>query len=161
MKALTIFYSRTGTTKRVAEALSKALSCDVEEILDTKNRSGPLGYIASGRDAMRKRLTEIHPVKSDPSHYDIVLIGTPVWAGTMSTPVRTYISQNREHFKRIAFFCTYGGTGADRTLKTMKELCGKEEVASVAITTKETRSKEYEEKINQFANAIRSSTSNL
>ncbi len=155
MNLLTVFYSRTGTTRRVAESISKALSCDIEEILDTKNRAGPLRFITSGREARQKKLTVIQPVKKDPGLFDIVLIGTPVWAGTMSTPTRTYIAQNREHFKRVALFCTYGNTGADKTLEAMTDLSGKPTIASVAIKTRETRSEDYLQKIDKFVNTIK------
>ena len=155
MKALTVFYSRTGTTRKVAESISKALSCDIEEVLDTKNRTGPLAYINSGREARKKELAVIQPIKKDPSLYNVVLIGTPVWADTMSTPIRTYITQNRERFKSVAFFCTCGGPGAGKTLESMKDLCGKETVASVAIGSKETKSGEYLEKVDEFLAAVK------
>jgi flavodoxin len=155
MNLLTVFYSRTGTTRKVAESISKVLSCDIEEVVDTKNRAGPLQYLASVREARQKKLTVIPSLKKDPSLYDIVLIGTPVWAGTMSTPIRTYISQNREHFKAAAFFCTSYGGGMDKTLEDMKELCGKPTVACLAIKAKETKSEEYLQKINDFANTIK------
>ena len=155
---LTVFYSRTGTTRKVAESISKAISCDLEEIVDTKNRAGPFGYITAGRDAANGKLTVIREARLDPSAYEIVVIGTPVWAGTMSTPVRTYISQNRDRFKRVALFCTCGGTDADETLEAMKELCGKPTVASVAIREKETKGEEYLQKITEFVNAMKSAT---
>ncbi len=61
-KSLVVFYSRTGTTKRVAESISNLLKCDVEEIVDRKNRKGPLGYLKSESDAMSKKLTVIKDV---------------------------------------------------------------------------------------------------
>jgi len=56
-KSLVVFYSRTGTTKRVAESISNLLKCDVEEVIDRKDRKGPLGCLKSGSDAMSKKLT--------------------------------------------------------------------------------------------------------
>ena len=161
MKALIVFYSRTGTTRKVAESISKALSCDLEEVFDTKNRAGPLSFITAGRDAAQKRLTVIRDPKMDPRVYDIIVIGTPVWAGTVSSPIRTYITQKREYFKRVAFFCTVGGTGTDKTLETMKDLCGKDPVASLWITTKQTKSEQYLKKTDEFVDKIRSETSKL
>jgi len=40
MKALVVFYSRTSTTKPVAESLAQSLNCDSEELIDTKNAAG-------------------------------------------------------------------------------------------------------------------------
>ena len=67
MKMLVVFYSRTGNTRKVAEELEKVLECDMEEIIDTKNRSGSLGYLRSGRDAMNRKLTVLQDVINDPS----------------------------------------------------------------------------------------------
>lgn len=50
MSRLVVFYSRTGNTKKVAEALARELKCDTDEILETKSRKGILGYIFAGRD---------------------------------------------------------------------------------------------------------------
>ncbi|MGZ7109578.1 MAG: flavodoxin family protein, partial [Methanobacterium sp.] len=57
MKILVVFYSRTDNTRKVAEEIKNSLDCDIEEIIDTQNRSGPLGYMRSGRDASRGKLT--------------------------------------------------------------------------------------------------------
>ena len=78
MKALVVYYSRKGRTKKVAETISNIISCDIEEIADTKDRTGLLGYIHSGRQAMKKKLTAIKNTEKEPSKYDLVIIGTPV-----------------------------------------------------------------------------------
>ena len=44
MRSLVVYYSRTGVTKKVAEAISRKLGSDVEEIIDQRDRSGPKGY---------------------------------------------------------------------------------------------------------------------
>ena len=55
MKALVVYYSGRGRTKKVAEAISNILSCDIEELVDTEDRTGLLGYIHAGRQAMKKK----------------------------------------------------------------------------------------------------------
>ena len=47
MKILVVFYSRSGNTRRVAEEIIDALDCDIEELFDTQNLSGALGYLRS------------------------------------------------------------------------------------------------------------------
>jgi len=85
MKPLVVFYSRTGTTKQIGEALVHMLDCDSEELLDTKKRSGPLGFVLAGRDAQAKKITTLADIKHDPALYDFVILGTPVWGGTLSS----------------------------------------------------------------------------
>lgn len=124
MKALVVFYSRTGTTKKVAAAIADFLKADLEELIDQKKRSGIIGWLRAGRGAIKKELTDLGPLSKDPGAYDLVIIGTPVWAGTMSIAVRTFISQNKAGIKKAAFFCTCGGK-AKNTFQEMEDLLGK------------------------------------
>lgn len=158
-KCLVAFYSRTGTTKKVASAISKTLKCDMEEIVDTKNRSGVLGYLGAGRDAAMKKLTEIEKTKHNPALYKLIIIGTPVWAHTMSSAVRTYITKNRERLKGIgvAFFCTSYGTGSKNTFADMEKLCGKPSIGVLELTTKEVQHEEFIRKVKDFVGRIKTS----
>ena len=154
MRALVAFYSRTGTTKKVAEYMSKNLNCDIEEIIDTRNRSGALGYLSAGKDATFRQLTKLKEIKKDPKDYDLVIIGTPIWSWNISTPIRTYISQNS--FEKVAFFCTMGGSGGERAFKEMGEM-SKKPIAVVALTTKEATAGTYKEKARKFIKEIQHS----
>ncbi|MFH1248895.1 MAG: NAD(P)H-dependent oxidoreductase [archaeon] len=86
MKTLVVYYSRTGTTKKVASEIASILKCGIEEIIDLKNRSGPIGWINAGRDGMKKILSDISRIKKNPADYDLVIIGTPIWGGNVSPP---------------------------------------------------------------------------
>jgi flavodoxin len=57
MKILIVYYSRTGRTKKIAEKIQYRLNADIDEISDTKNRAGILGWLSAGRDAGSRRLT--------------------------------------------------------------------------------------------------------
>jgi flavodoxin len=67
MKILVAFYSRSGRTKKVAEAISETLKCDREEIFDIKSREGVVGFLSAGTDANLRRLTAIKEIKNNPS----------------------------------------------------------------------------------------------
>ena len=150
MKSLVVFYSRTGTTKKVGEAIGKALGCNIEEIIDTANRKWLFGWLRSGRDAMRKKLTVIHPIKLNPAEVDIVIIGTPNWGNLLAPAIRTYIEQNKASFKKVAFFCTAGGSNCENVFKELELLCGKSPVGVLGIRQKEAKANEITDKINQF-----------
>jgi len=146
MKALVVYYSRTGTTKKVGEVIAKQLKADSEEILDVKSRLGPIGWLRSGREGKGKKLAEIKPIKKDPSKYDLVLIGTPNWASNMSSPVRTYLSKHK--FKKTAYFLTGGGESGN-VFNEMEILSGKP-VATLAVTSKEVAQNAYSGKVKEF-----------
>ncbi len=123
MKTLILYYSRTGTTKLVAEMIAKEAKADIEEVIDKKDRSGPVGWIAAGRDAMRKKSTEIGLLKKKIEDFDTIIIGQPVWGWTMVPAIRTLIEKYDLKGKNIALFCTLDGSGFkgcfDETRKCM------------------------------------------
>ena len=155
MTKLTIFYSRTGTTKKVAKLISENLSSDIEEIFDEKNRSGKIGYVKAGKDALRKKLTTLKKYTKDPSSYDLTLIGTPIWSWNMSTPIRTYISENKDKFKDVAFFCTERSSGGEKCFENMSVLCDKEPVATLELNKDEIKEGIHIKKIKEYVDKIK------
>ena len=155
MKILVVYYSRTGNTRIVAKEISNSLGCDIEEIIDTKNRSGILSYISSGFQASRGKSTTLENIKNDPASYDLLVIGTPVWASNVSTAIRTYIHQNKAKINNVAFFCTAGGSSFDGTFSKMTELTGASPIARVGLREKEIKDGSYKSKIDEFVEKIR------
>lgn len=104
----------------------------------------------SGKDAMKQKLTVLQDSINDPSAYDLLVIGTPLWAWHVATPVRTYMHQ-QANFKNVAFFCTAGINGFDGDFKDMEELSGKSPLATLGVTEKEIRDGSYKPKVAEFA----------
>ncbi len=121
---LVVYFSRSGYTRRVAEHMARVLRADCEPIRERRTRRGWLGYWRSAREAMRGAHVEIEPATLQPRNYAMVVLGTPVWAGNMSSPMRAYIARHRAEFASVALFCTQGGSGAARVLDMMATLCG-------------------------------------
>lgn len=133
MRALVVSYSRTGTTKKIAESVVAAIDGELEEIIDRTKRSGLLGYLRSGYEAARSRVIPIGPAVRDPSTYDVVIVGTPIWNLSVSSPVRSYLHRHRGAFRNVAFFCTCGGRGGERAFAQMTEICGVTPVATLVV----------------------------
>lgn len=155
MKTLLVFFSRTNATKKAAEALAQKLNADLEEIKSVKNYSGPIGYIKAGREAMKKIAAKIEPAAKNPAGYDLVIIGTPIWFFTVSSPVRAYLEQNKNSLKKTAFFCVMGGSGDKNAFAEMEKLSGRPAIATLTLLTKEVISGQTEEKINGFIARIK------
>ena len=137
METLITYYTRTGTTEKLAEDLSVHFNADMLELKDNKNRSGVLGFLRSGFDALTSNVTVINDFNHKLEEYDVILIGTPVWAGKMTPAVRTFLLGNAEVFPEVGFFVTLGGTSAEKTLAGMEELAGKEPLASLVLSREE------------------------
>jgi hypothetical protein len=62
---------------------------------------------------MTKKKPALRPLEKDPRDYDLLFIGTPVWAGHFTPPLRSFFAQTDLQDKAIALFCTYrGGVGS-------------------------------------------------
>ena len=161
MKTLVVYYSRTQITKKVAERIASELNADLEEIIDTKSRSGPLGYLISCYDALRGKTTILKPIKNDPSNYDLVIVGTPVWAGTMSTPILTYLSENKDKFKNVSevgFFST-AGSSSGSTIDNMAKTVDKYPVPFLTLNKIDIK-EGYDEKLDAFIKHIKDNQGN-
>lgn len=150
MKTLVVYYSRTDVTKKVAEIIKDRLDCDIEEIKSTVNYNGKIGFLRGGKDATSSKIIEIEPLKYDPSEYDLIYLGVPVWASKAATPLLSYIKQNEGKFNNVKFFVTAGGSGFDSTLKQMEEYVGKTPLKTLTLTTKEVKHDEFEDKLSSF-----------
>jgi len=106
---LVVYYSRTGSTRKVADYITKQLGADMEAIIDMKKRSGVFGFVIGGMDALMRKETEISEIKKDPSKYELVIVGSPLWAGNMPPAIRTYLNKYKADIKSVAFFATSGG----------------------------------------------------
>ena len=155
MRALIVFYSRTGTTKLIANKLLASLICESEEIFDEKNRSGPLGWLGGGRDASNKVLTKIKTTKLNPANFDIVILGSPVWVGNAAPALRTYIFENKAKLKKVAFFCTLGGKDSSQFFRDVEEICGQKPVATLAISTRDAKNSDSDTKVSVFVKNIK------
>ena len=149
VRILVVYFSRTGTTKRIAQMLARALDADIEPIVDHTRRGGIIGYLRSAYEATFGHLVTVEPAIRDPWTYDLVVVGTPIWNQAVSSPVRSYLE--RHEFHRVAFFCTCGGRAGDRVFAQMAEAAGCEPVATLVLRERDAVAPAVE----RFAAALR------
>jgi menaquinone-dependent protoporphyrinogen IX oxidase len=157
MNTLVAYYTRSGNTKTIGETISKELSSALDEIIDKKKRKGKIGWLRSGKDAAQEKMTEIE-IQENPGNYELIIIGTPVWAGNMTPAVRTYLTNYASDLdgKKLAFFVTSGGSeGGEKALEKLEYLAKQlvpslEIVAKLSVLDKEIKSELYSEKVQSF-----------
>ena len=152
MKTLIVYYSRTNTTKQIAEKIQAKLNCDIEEINDNKNYNGKLGFLKGGFQASTGKSSKLSSISKNPADYDLVIVGTPVWASNMATPIYTYLEKYHKDIKNIACFCTCMGGGYEKTLEKMGKVSRKQPVSTMYLTSQDIENPS--EKINMFINNI-------
>lgn len=155
MKALLVYYSRTGRTKKIADKIQSELNCETEKIQDIKNREGILGWFLDGREAARKSTTKIKNIQYNPSDYDLVIIGSPTWNRHVSVPIRTYIQQHQKDFKHVALFTT-GDVDKGDAIEDMKEMLKKRVIISMHLKREdEIDNNKYHKKVEAFVEKIK------
>lgn len=120
MKTVVAYYSRTGHTKFIAEKIAQLLGADLCIITDKKNREVRIGFLGGGSDALREKLTDIELSKPIEG-YDLVVIGSPVWAGKIAPAIRKFMITNNFKEKAVALFVTLDGNKPEKSLENMKE----------------------------------------
>lgn len=157
-KILVVFYSRTGRTKAIGQQIAAACGSPMELISDKTDRSGLLGYIRSALQAFAHAESVIRHTKCKPSNFDIVVIGSPIWFWNIASPVRAYIRRNRKNFKKVAFFCTCGGSGQAKVLRDMARLCGQQPISTLSVTVGEMQRQLHRNRLGQFALTLKNET---
>lgn len=126
MKTLVVYYSQSGNAQWMAERISSALSSDMLRLVPKKAypEKGFKKYFFGGGSAVTKEAPELEPYKVNLKQYGQIVFVTPVWAGTVTPPLRTFIqAENLEgkHFALAA--CSLGGS-AERTFAALRSLLG-------------------------------------
>ncbi|MEO0091780.1 MAG: hypothetical protein ABIK61_03615 [candidate division WOR-3 bacterium] len=155
MKILVVYYSRTGRTDKIGEIISSALDCDCEKIIDMKNRKGLFGWLSAGYDALRKKMTTIQATKYNPKDYDLIIIGTPNWAGMPTPAIRTYLNQNLGNLKNVAFFCTMGSNDIGKVFTELEAICQIKPKAVLSIRASEVDNNLFTDKVQSFIDKIK------
>ena len=143
MKSLVTYYSRSNITKKLAEKIAGKTNSDIEEIISNVKYKGKIGYARAGKDAMTEKIIDIKSLKFDPAEYDMVYIGTPVWAGKAASPVITYLKMNEGKFTNVKFFATAGSSGFESTFKQMEKKSVKP-LKTLSLTTKQVKNDDYD-----------------
>ena len=116
-KVLVVYFSRSGNTRHAAETFAKA--CGGARLVEIKAAKPYASDYGTCCDEAKPECAAgtLRPIEKiaglDVSAYDVVLVGTPNWWGTLAPPVRTWVSENAATLKTktVCLFQTHGGGG--------------------------------------------------
>lgn len=121
MKKLIVYYSLDGNTRLIAEAIASAIDADVL-VLKPKKEINPkslLKHFWGGRQVVMKQKPELLPFDKNPQDYDLLFLGTPVWAFDYAPPLRSFFQRVVLKDKKVALFCCHGSMKG-KTLENMR-----------------------------------------
>ncbi len=158
---LTIFYSRAGenhyagglkhldigNTHLAAQWITEACSGDLFQVETT------VPYAESYRECCQQAVAEwksnarpaVQAIPENVAQYDTIVIGYPLWCGTMPMCLYTVLEQLDLRGKRVFALCTHEGSGYAGSIQALQTLCPDSQVAEgLCIKGSQVRSSEEE-----------------
>jgi hypothetical protein len=114
MKTLVVYYSKTGNTKKVAEAVIGELGCDHAELAFDENAKTIEGA-------------------ADPSGYERVILLCPVWAFSLPEPMKLYLKEYGKSIQSYSLIVTYHLFGLRGCISGCVRATGKKPLKSLKI----------------------------
>ncbi len=123
-KVLVVYYSLTGNTKLIAEAIAESINSDILELKPVKelDADGGSKYFWGGYQATMKIKPKLKPFDTNPLEYDLIILGTPVWAWTYTPPIHSFLSKFDLSGKDVALWTCSDGDGVRAMNKFKKAL---------------------------------------
>ncbi len=111
MKAIVLYYSYGGNTRKIAAKIQKALTCDAAEIKPQTPYVGNYNAVVEQgqREINSGYMPKLQPLDMDLSRYDTIILGTPVWWYTFAPAMKTFLHNTDFNGKEVYLFATNGG----------------------------------------------------
>lgn len=154
MKSIVIYFSKSGNVKRIATEIAELIKADLKEIISLEKTDGIFGFVKCGFQAVLKKEARIGIVIDDLDRYDLVVICGPVWAGQMSSPVRTFLNKFSSKINNPAFVILHGDEKNKylNVIKEMSSILSSKQIAYLSLAEK--KNGNYSETILDFAKEI-------
>ncbi|MCL2774577.1 MAG: hypothetical protein FWD71_14705 [Oscillospiraceae bacterium] len=142
IKTLIVYYSRSGKSEIIAKDLQNRTGCDTDKIeYANKNK---ISFIGAGFEAAFRKKVKIKGAGHNPGDYERIIFVTPVWAGKISTPIRSYMSENKANIKSYSLIATCGGSEIAGAIKDAADIMQKEPAVSERYLSKQIDENTYD-----------------
>ena len=161
MKTLVVYYSFEGNSEYAAKQIAARLGADLQQLKAGNEPPSGLGkYLIGGRAALKGEKAILYRISRHPEDYDMVIIGGPVWAGTLPPALREFMIQHPFERKRAALFACSASGNAVRMLDRLKTMLAGNEILADLSLKKPLRHKEKaDEQIGEFCDKLLSAFS--
>jgi len=124
MKTSIIYHSYSGNTRSVAEKVRDACGGELIEVVSKEYSSKITAYTIGCYRAMKGMSDPIEPKTIDVAADDVIVIGTPVWAGKATPAINAAVAALEGcKGKKAVIYATCGKNGGD-SLPILKKALG-------------------------------------
>lgn len=128
MKAVVVYYSMGGNTEYAAKKIAEQTGADLLRINPVKQYpdKGFRKFLWGGKSALMSEQPPLVPYDFNANRYDWIIFGFPVWAGSITPPIRTFITEQKQQImgKSYAAFACQSGSGAEKAFTKLEQCLG-------------------------------------
>ncbi|WP_052447387.1 flavodoxin family protein [Clostridium polynesiense] len=135
-KILVVYFTRSGTSEKIALELNKHYKCIIDKIEVNDKLGGVYGYLRAAYQGKNRIQSSSIDVKNNPGEYYLTIIVTPLWAGNMSSPVRAYINKYKNDINSYGLIITHKGGSYEKAVKDTEEILQKKALFTKAFKEK-------------------------
>ena len=158
MKTLIVYYSMGGNTEYAAQRMARQTGWDLLRLEPEKAypSSGFRKFFWGGKSAVMAERPKLKPYSVDAAGYDRIIFGFPVWAGNVTPPIRTFLSENHLKASTYAAFACQSGAGAEKAFGKLKDCLGHELSRTlILIDPKDRPDPAKDRQIDEFCRALK------
>ncbi len=161
-KVLIVYYSMEGNTHNIASRIQKMTNADVFEIETVEPYpSAPAYYWVARQQIKNNELPVLKNTVPDVSSYDLIIIGSPVWWYTVSSPLLAFLAECDFKGKTVAVFAIQGGNVGTFFADFKKKIKNAKVVGEIDFSkVSATEPNILNEKISTWLDKIKSGISN-
>ena len=137
----------------IVKKIHESVGGDVELIKESVSRKGLVGWLKTGGGNAKREVTEINEIQYDPAKYDLVILASPIWAGTVSSPMRSYMMKNRDKLDRTAIFLTNDSGAVEAAFSEIYELLNTKPLVEGSLQRSKMKN-EFESTVTSFVDNI-------
>ena len=151
---LVAYFSRTGVTEKLATQLAAKLGASLDRVEPRVSYAGRGGYMKAVWQSLFRQAPAVG-CERDPADYSILIIGSPVWTGRLSPPMRSYLTHFRGRIGHVAaFWVSGGGLGYSGVRSEIEQLTGQALLATASFGEREVRGDTAGVKLETLAQAV-------
>ena len=122
MRSIIIYYSNSGTTRKLADKINKEFPGNMVEVVPKVPYGGYLAAVKrAGMERKTHSIAEYTAPQLDLDGVDTIFVGYPIWYSHMPTFLADYLKHFDFSGKRVVPFSTSGAGGIKSTLDDVRE----------------------------------------
>lgn len=164
VKIAIVYYSRTGNTEFVVNAIRQNLikngfTVDVYKVLPVNEYSKPLHLNPRLLyDTLIRKGTDLRFLPNEPklNDYDVVMVASPIWCYTLTPPIQEFLRRYCGVMRGLVIIVTsMMNVKCSRIKNVVKDLCKTEPISCINMTKSTIKDhKTLEEMIQDVTNVI-------